>query len=351
MRILIISSTESGIGGIPHHIQGLKKYLIKNKHFVEIISSDNTPIIPIRGMKNPSFMITSFFKSRFKKNFDIIHAHDLPSALSMRNISGKKILTFHGIFSKQIDHTHGKFLTKISKKYEREAIKWTDTVTAISKESYEFYKDKSLSIYHIPNGIDIESLEKKVDRKFDKQILFAGRLSKEKGIFTLFEIAKQLPKDLNLIIIGSGPEEPKTKQISDELENIHFLGLKDKDETISLIRGSDVLIQPSLEEGISSTLLESMACKTPIIASDIPGIREVLENNKTGILVGTHEINSFVKEIVGLMQDDEKQQWLSNNGYAEVWNYDWENVGRLYLDVYENLIKQDPVYPDKRKDS
>jgi glycosyltransferase involved in cell wall biosynthesis len=348
MRILIISSTESGIGGKSHHIQGLKKYLKKNNHFVEIISSDNTPIIPIHNLKNPSFMITSFFKSRFKRNFDIIHAHDLPSALSMRNFSGKKILTFHGILSKQIDLTHGKILTKISEKYEKKAIKWADAITAISKESYEFYKSKSLKTYHIPNGIDIESLEKKIDRRFEKQIIFAGRFSKEKGIFTLLEIAKKLPKDLNLVIIGSGPEEPKIKKISDEINNVHFLGLKNKDETISLIRGSDVLIQPSLVEGISSTLLESMACKTSIVASDIPGIREVLENSKTGILVSPQEANSFVKEIVGLFQDNKKQELLSNNSFAEVLKYNWKNIGKLYLDVYENLISQDTIHQNRK---
>ena len=62
------------------------------------------------------------------------------------------------------------------------------------------------------------------------------------------------------------------------------------------------------------------------------------------------EVNSFVKEIIGLMQNDEKQQWLSNNSYTEVWNYDWKKIGRLYLDVYENLIKQDHVCQDRRKD-
>lgn len=338
MKILLISSTEYGIGGKSHHIQGLKKYLIQNNHYVETISSDNTPIIPINKLKNPSFMISSFFKSRFKRNFDIIHAHDLPSALSLRNIPGKKVLTFHGIFSKQIELTHGTFLTKISKNYEQKAICWADAITTISKESYEFYRNKSSEVFHIPNFIDMESIEKKTDRRFKKQLIFAGRFSKEKGIYTLLDIAKKLPKDINLIIIGSGPEESKIKQISDKMENIHFLGLKNKDETVSLIRGSEILIQPSLVEGISSTILEAMACKTAIIASDIPGIREVLENNKTGILVSSKDTDSFVKEIMGLIQDPKKLELLTKNSFTEVLNYNWNKIGELYLNVYENLL-------------
>ncbi len=114
--------------------------------------------------------------------------------------------------------------------------------------------------------------------------------------------------------------------------------MKNKYETISLIRGSDVLIQPSLVEGISSTLLESMACKTPIIASDLPGIREVLENNKTGILVSPQEANSFVKEIIELSKDSKKQELLSNNSFAEVLKYNWKNIGCQYLDLYQSLL-------------
>lgn len=338
MRILIISSTQSGIGGIPHHIQGLTKFLSKTNHHVEIISSDNTPIIPIRGLKNPSFMITSFIKTKFTKKYDIVHAHDLPSALSLRNISGKKILTFHGIFSKQIKLTHGKIATKISEKYENKAIKWADAITAISKESFEFYKNKKSNIYHIPNGIDIESLEKKIDRRFDNQIIFAGRLSNEKGIPTLLEIARNLPKKYNLIIVGSGPEEKKVKEISKTLDNIHYLGLKEKNQTISLIRGSDVLIQPSYVEGISSTILEAIACKIPIIASNLGGNLELLEDQKTGILIDPKNPELIIENISKLLTDTQLSNFISENAFHSVKKYDWNVIGNKYLEIYQSLL-------------
>ena len=104
MRILILSPTQFGIGGIAQHVQGLKKFLEKHSHQVEIISSENTFTIPIKGLKNPSFMISSFLKTKFKKNQDIVHAHNIPAALAMKNTLGKKILSLHGIFSQQIDN-------------------------------------------------------------------------------------------------------------------------------------------------------------------------------------------------------------------------------------------------------
>ena len=94
----MISPTISGIGGIAQHIQGLTKFLENKGNEVEIISSENTFTIPIKKLKNPSFMISSFFKSKFKKNFDIVHAQNPISSIAMKNVKGKKILSLQGNF-------------------------------------------------------------------------------------------------------------------------------------------------------------------------------------------------------------------------------------------------------------
>ena len=91
MRVLLISPTESGIGGIAQHVQGLKQFLTTQNHNVNIISSENTFTLPIKGLKNPSFMISSFFKTKLMKKNDIVHAHNIPSALAMKNTNGKKV--------------------------------------------------------------------------------------------------------------------------------------------------------------------------------------------------------------------------------------------------------------------
>ena len=78
-----------------------------------------------------------------------------------------------------------------------------------------------------------------------KQIIFAGRLSIEKGIRTVIETAKNLPKDIDLLIIGDGPEKSFVIESIKNYENIHYLGYQPKEKTISLIRGSKLLIQPS----------------------------------------------------------------------------------------------------------
>ena len=338
MRILLISPTISGIGGIAQHVQGLKNFLEKKGNYVEIISSENTFTIPIKKLKNPSFMISSLFKSKFKKNFDIIHAQNPISALAMKNVKGKKILSLQGNFSKQISLLHGNTAGNLSVKLEKNALEWADEITVPSKEMYDEYTKNGYDVSYVPNAIDISSFSQDEDRRYEKQLIYAGRLSEEKGILDLLEISEKLGTDTHLIIIGSGPEESKVKDIEKKFINVHYLGYQSKENTIKLIRGSDILIQPSLMEGgTSSTLLEAMACKTPIIATSVDGNKETIIHMKTAYVVTPHcslEISNAVND---LLVNLEKRKTLSDNAYEMVQKYDWEHIGPKYLDVYNGL--------------
>lgn len=338
MKILLISPTQSGIGGIAQHVQGLTKFLKKKGHQIEIISSENTFTIPIKGLKNPSFMVSSFLKSKFKKNFDIVHAHNIPAALAMKNSSGKKILTIHGIFSEQIQQLHGKSTGNISEKYEKDALSWADAITVISKESLEHYSKLGFNPIQIPNGLDLSLFEQKEERIYEKQVIFAGRLSKEKGSNTINKICKKLPPDIHFLILGEGPEVDNIKKIESELDNVHYLGYKNHDQTISLIKGSDVLIQPSLSEGISSTILEAMACKTPIIASNVGGNMELLEDQKSGILIDPTYYEKYCEKIIELISNPELRNSISKSAFNTVKKYDWEIVGNQYLELYNSVL-------------
>ena len=338
MKILLISPTQSGIGGIAQHVQGLTKFLKKKGYCVEITSSENTFTIPIKGLKNLSFMISSFLKTKFNKDYDIVHAHNISSALAMKNIKGKKILSIHGVFSNQINDLHGKTLANISRKYEKNALKWADAITVISKEAFDYYTNLGYNVFQVPNAIDISSLETNVDKRYSKQVIFAGRLSHEKGIDSLISISQKLTDDIHLIILGAGPEEEKIKDLVKNHKNIHFFGYQNKNQTISLIRGSDILIHPSLHEGISSTILEAMACKTAIIASDVGGNRELIENNQNGIIIESHNIDSFVEQIINLFDNEQLRQLLVDNALKTIEKYNWNEIGNLYLDVYQSIL-------------
>ena len=338
MKILIISPGQKGIGGIAQHVNGLSKFLKKEGHEVDIISSENTFIIPVRRLKNPSFMISAIFKTKLKKGNDIIHAINLPSALPMKSASGKKVLTLTGVNPDQVELLHGKAAGRLTRNFEKKALKWADALTSTSKAVCDHYAKLGFKVHHIPNAIDFSSLSQGKDKRYEKQIIFAGRLSKEKGILDVLEMSEKLPSDIHLLILGSGPEEKNVKEVSARKANLHFLGYQTKEKTVELIRGSDILIQPSIfEGGLSSTLLESIYCKTPIITSNIDVNKEMLRHMETSFLVNPNSPDEMLNGILELLSDKQKRTTLAENAYKVANNYDWSVIGKMYLDLYSRL--------------
>ncbi len=339
MKILIGSPTSTGIGGIARHVQGLTNYLKSQEHTVEIISSENTFTIPIKKLKNPSFMLSAFIKSTFKKNFDIVHAQGPPAAFALKNAKGRKVLSLHGIHHKQIKLLHGGSAGNLAEKYEKFALNWADAITVSSQEMLDYYTSKGYTVSLIPNAINIDELPKEEDRRFDKQIIFAARLSEEKGIHEVINTCEQLPEDIHLIILGDGPEKNKVESISKTKKNIHYLGAKNRDETIPLIRGSDILIQPSqMEGGISYTLMEAMACNTPIICTNVGGGKDTLVHLKNAFLIQPKNHDELSKAIITLISNEKQRKILTESAFISIKNFDWNSIGNSYLKLYKNLI-------------
>jgi len=339
LNILIVSPTINGIGGTAQHARDLIKFLKERNHNVDTMSSENTFTIPVKKLKNPSFLISSFLKTKFMKKYDIVHAQHPIAAFAMKGVSAKKVLTIHGVYSKQVGMLHGKSSSQLSSKYEQNAIEWADAVTAGSKEAFDYYSKMNPNVVFIPNAVDIASLPSGTDKRYEKQLVFAGRLSREKGIHTVLDAVKNLPKDVHLVIIGSGPEETTVIEAAKNNKNVHFLGYQPKEKTIPLIRGSTILIQPSLAEGISATLLEAMACKIPVITTDVGGNRQLFVHNKNGILVPPESPEQLLKEITNLLDNNEQRDRITTMAHHEVQKYDWSNVGQMYLVLYEKLLK------------
>lgn len=326
------------MGGISQHVHGLSSFLKKEGNTVDIISSENTFTIPVKGLQNPSFMISAFVKSKLMKKHDIVHAHNLPSALAMKNTQGKKVLTIHGIYSEQVKLLHRKSTSKIAGFYEKDALKWADAITAVSKEAAAHYQNLGYKVHHIPNAINVSSLTAGKDRRYKRQVVYAGRLSTEKGIDSLIQIANKLDEDIHLLILGSGPQEEKIKKM--DKRNIHFLGYQTKDKTISLIRGSDILIQPSLVEGISSTVLEAMACKTLVVATNIGGNKEIIHDKMTGILVDSNDTSEQILQTIHSFYSDKlDSSKIVDSAFDKVRElYDWSVVGKQYTQLYQSLL-------------
>jgi glycosyltransferase involved in cell wall biosynthesis len=135
--------------------------------------------------------------------------------------------------------------------------------------------------------------------------LYLGRLSPEKGCWTLIHAFEQMPQ-LTLKIIGTGPQEQELKDYvrSQGLNNIQFLGFKSGDEKWQLLRDAFCLVLPSeWYENFPVTVLEGYMAAKPVVASRMGGLPYIVDDGKTGLLFEAGNVNELAQKIQQLADD------------------------------------------------
>jgi glycosyltransferase involved in cell wall biosynthesis len=139
-----------------------------------------------------------------------------------------------------------------------------------------------------------------------KVLLFAGRVSLEKGVMELPDIFEQLRTkipDLKIVIAGSGPADLELKKA---LPSAVFLGWIDHDELPTIYSAADLLILPSRFDTFSCVVLEAMSCGLPVIAYNTKGPKDIIENEKNGFVVATRQ--EMIQRIVTYFNNKEQQK-------------------------------------------
>jgi glycosyltransferase involved in cell wall biosynthesis len=208
------------------------------------------------------------------------------------------------------------------------------------KKIYKKYPEKFREIPFSVNTNEFKPLE--IDKK-ENIILFVGGLDKAhyfKGVDILIKaISKIKDIELELRIIGEGELKNEFKNLSRDLgvENrIKFLGRPDRESFIKNFQQAKVLVLPSINsnEAFGIVLIEAMACGTPVIASDLPGVRTVFENEKSGLLVEPKNIEGLKNKIELILQDQEKQKKMSTEAHKLVLaRYKEEIIDSKILDL------------------
>lgn len=245
--------------------------------------------------------------------FDIIHSHGFVPDSVMASKIGER-------YSKPLIVTlHGEDVTKYSKKallrgLSRKVLKECDRVICVSRSLRdEIYRsklsDKDIEI--IPSGynarrfkpLGMEKCRKKLSLPKDKKIiLFVGHLVERKGLVYLVKALKILKgKNSNFLccIVGKGVLERGLKKMADSMgikNNILFAGQKDPDEIPLWMNASDLLVLPSLNEGLANVLSEAMACAKPVVATKVAGAPEIVTED-TGFLVMPKDENGLAAKI------------------------------------------------------
>ncbi len=201
-------------------------------------------------------------------------------------------------------------------------------------------------IHVIPMGIDTVGLftpDPAVHRD-SGTLLFVGRLVAGKGVAVLIralaDVAQRHPQ-IKLQIVGTGPEEHRLKEQARQCGvagNVQFLGAVTNASLPQLYRKATMFISPSLSEGFGLTLAEALACGCPVIATDIPGIRDLIIDGITGSTVPRNDSEKFAHRILALLADADLRRQLAERGRDHVLKTcDWTRTAARFCELIDSL--------------
>ncbi|MDI6840582.1 MAG: glycosyltransferase family 4 protein [bacterium] len=289
-------------------------------------------------------------------SFDIIHMHGPSPSLpliALRCSSAINILTFH---AHAPDLKLYKYFTYIIQPYIRKI----DAAIAVSRvalttmQRYLSYRQAGIQIPYtiIPNGVDtkrfspeVDGLEKfrQVSSEAGHNILFIGRFEPRKGLKYLiqaFQIVRQEFHDSKLIVVGKGWLS-KIKNQNAKIKNIYFEGFISPEILPRYYTSCDVFCSPAIGmESFGIVLLEAMASGKPVVATNIPGYREVITNGLNGILVEPKNPKSIADAIIGIFKNNELRTRLAKEGREAALRYSWDKVTRKIEQFYYEIAEK-----------
>lgn len=293
--------------------------------------------------------------------FDLIHCH----TIFPDGYTGAKLKNEYGV--PVVSTIHGSDILLYPKRTKRiyqrtvEALQENNHVITVSRRLQEEAEKmvEDLPVSTIYNGFDPkqffpidreEAREKLALPLQGKKILFVGNLLPVKGVPYLLQAFQQLlqkERAIDLYLIGTGPLEGELRKQAQELgiaEKTHFMGRKPHDQIPLWVNSADVVVLTSLSEGLPSILLESMGCGRPMVATDVGGIKEILQDGVTGKLANSQDVDhitSCLQEVLLIPDDDWNK--LSQSSYTASKNYTWKRNAELVGLCYQQLLNNKSI--------
>ena len=277
------------------------------------------------------------------KDFDIIHSNDwifAPLALRYKKELDKKfVLTVHSLeYMRAVNP-----LEKNNKieKIEKEIFPQADAVITVSSfmEKRLSYLRKEVAVIY--NGAPSNNSK---PHRFSKNILFVGRLSKQKGIEYLILAAKEILSvdgSVRFTIVGDGYMRKKLEYLAKVLgidDNIHFTGFIPHDKIAGYYQSAGIFVVPSIYEPFGIVIVEAMSFGVPVIAAKNTGASEPFTDGEDIILVNERSSTHLTEKIMLLLKDKDLREKLSSNASRKLHDFfSWDKCADKTLEVYENL--------------
>lgn len=281
------------------------------------------------------------------RNFDVVHTHNtspqLFAAIASLGSKVKLVTTEHNTTNRRRDKIWLKPIDRWM--YGR-----YDCVVAIADVAADLLKNHlgpsvKTKIITIENGIDLSRFSnnepsqefKKWMEKGDKVIVMVAAFRFQKDQQTLIRAISKLPPKFHLFLAGAGNDTlEECKNLTKELEldgRVHFLGMRK--DVPNLLRAADYVVMSSHYEGLSLSSVEGMSVGKPMLASDVPGLREVV--GRAGILFPEGDSEALAAEILRLDSDPSLRESVAEACTARAARYDISRMADAYAELYHSL--------------
>lgn len=204
----------------------------------------------------------------------------------------------------------------------------------------------------IPNGVDSgffrgehQNAGVKPDSASETpfRILTVGRLTPQKGIDVLLEAFHRIKscagKPVQVWIAGDGPLRNTLERLAERLGiggDVFFFGWQDQENLKNFYSSADLFVLPSIDEGMPNVVLEAMAMGLPVVATDVAGTREIVEDGVNGCIVPPKNPQMLADALLMLVRDDSLSRKMSQASQKIARQYNWKEVASLYLDLCQN---------------
>jgi phosphatidyl-myo-inositol alpha-mannosyltransferase len=282
------------------------------------------------------------------EGFDVVHVHE-PLApgptVTALVLHGAPIL---GTFHAAGDSTSYRVLNR--------QVNWVaqriDHRVAVSDDAKELAQRYLPGEYEVLwNGVEVGRYRQAEPHKAEQPtVFFCGRHEPRKGLSTLLQAMAELPSAVHLWVASDGPETASLRAEHEHDPRITWLGRLSDEEKIARLAGSDVFCAPSLHgESFGVVLIEAMAARTPVVASDIPGYRNVARKGIDALLVPPGDVGALATALRAVLADSALADRLRAGGAARADEFSMEGLADVYVERYEQLIAQGPVAKAPRR--
>ncbi len=286
----------------------------------------------------------------------LVRDRDFP--FSGQILEGNLILTKKQLIKKIFTQGH---LLKYFKNYSQHfSLKKARVLVALSKHEKDLLAritDRN-DIDIVPLWIDKAIIDRVAKDFFELEfkrpaILFLGQLKYRRGfdiaLKTFARVKREYPQ-ATLIVVTNNPDKKEEllnlARAEGVLESLIIKENVSEDEKFSLYKQVDIYLSPTRYEGFGVTFLEAMACECPIVASNIPVVKEIVEDEKTGLLARLEDPYDFCKKIKRILSDHNLKENIIKQGLEKVEReYNKENIVGKLLDIYVKNNESQHYYP------